>query len=313
MNEVRIVGLGTYLPKQMHTNETLPALDPPMTKADMDRIGVLRRGWASDEESVAMMGVTAARRALEQAQIEPSSIDFIVLANWSERRYVPDFAPLIQAALGAKSAFAYDVGCACAGFVYGLSMAHGFLQNSRFRRGLVLASDQSTRRIRPRSRGTLVFGDGAGCMVLERGAERGGRLIDYELTSDGTRNDIMSVDKDGYLKTHIKQADLNALAGRSIGAVSRALLARNQLTFDDVTWIVPHSGTAGVQAMVAENLGVSSNKILTNLPLIGNVTTASIPTALAHFVAEGKIKPGDLVLSASVGLGWHAVAALYTL
>jgi 3-oxoacyl-[acyl-carrier-protein] synthase-3 len=150
-------------------------------------------------------------------------------------------------------------------------------------------------------------------MVLERGTDRGGRLIDYELTSDGSRNDIMSVDADGYLKSHIKQADLNALAGRSIGAVSRVLLERNRLTFDDLAWIVPHSGTAGVQAMVAENLGVPASKILTNLPLIGNVTTASIPTALAHFVAEGKIKPGDRVLSASVGLGWHAVAALYTL
>jgi 3-oxoacyl-[acyl-carrier-protein] synthase-3 len=312
MNDVRIVGLGTYLPKEMHSNETLPALDPPMAKADMDRIGVLGRGWAGDEESVAMMGVTAAQRALERARIDAGSLDFIVLANWSERRYVPDYAPIIQAALGATKAFAYDVGCACAGFVYGLAMAHGFLQNPRFSRGIVVASDQSTRRIRPRSRGTLVFGDGAGCMVLERG-DRGGRLIDYELTSDGTRNDIMSVDRDGYLKSHIKQADLNALAGRSIGSVSRALLERNRLTFDDLAWIVPHSGTAGVQAMVAENLGVPSGKILTNLPLIGNVTTASIPTALAHFVEQGRIKPGDLVLSASVGLGWHAVAALYTL
>jgi 3-oxoacyl-[acyl-carrier-protein] synthase-3 len=259
------------------------------------------------------MGVIAARRALEQARVDPTALDFIVLANWSERRYVPDFAPVIQAALGARRAFAYDVCCACAGFVYGLAMAHGFLQNPRYERGIVLASDHSTRRIRPRSRGTLVFGDGAGCMVLERGADHGGRLIDYELTSDGSKNAIMDVAADGYLQSHIKQSDLNALAGRSIGAVSRALLERNRLTFDDVTWIVPHSGTAGVQAMVAENLGVPSAKILTNLPLIGNVTTASIPAALAHFVELGKIKPGQLILSASVGLGWHAVAALYTL
>jgi len=313
MHEIRITGLGTYLPRQMHTNETLPALEPPLAKADMDRIGVLRRGWASDEEGVAEMGVIAARRALEQARVEPAGLDFIVLANWSERRYVPDFAPVIQAALGARRAFAFDVCCACAGFVYGLAMAHGFLQNPRYRRGIVLASDHSTRRIRPRSRGTLVFGDGAGCMVLERRAEGGGRLIDYELTSDGSHNGIMDVGADGYLRTHIRQADLNALAGRSIGAVSRALLERNGLGFDDLSWVVPHSGTAGVQAMVAENLGVPTAKILTNLPLIGNVTTASIPAALSHFLEQGKIKPGQLILSASVGLGWQAVAALYTL
>jgi 3-oxoacyl-[acyl-carrier-protein] synthase-3 len=197
--------------------------------------------------------------------------------------------------------------------VYGLAMAHGFLQNPRYQRGIVLASDHSTRRIRPRSRGTLVFGDGAGCMVLERGVAGGGRLIDYELTSDGSQNGIMDVGADGYLRTHIKQSDLNALAGRSIGAVSRALLARNRLTFDDLDFIVPHSGTAGVQAMVADDLGVPTAKILTNLPLVGNVTTASIPVALAHFVEQGRIKPGRLILSASVGLGWQAVAALYTL
>jgi 3-oxoacyl-[acyl-carrier-protein] synthase III len=313
MHGVRITGLGTYLPKLMHTNETLPALDPPMGIADMDRIGILRRGVASDEEGVAEMGVMAARRALEQARVDAATLDFIVFANWSERRYVPDFAPIIQAQLGARRAFAFDVGCACAGFVYGLAMAHGFLQSERYRRGLVLASDHSTRRIRPRSRGTMVFGDGAGCMVLERGGERGGRLIDYELTTDGSRNGIMDVGPDGYLHSRIKQADLNALAGRSIGAVSRALLERNGLGFDDLAWVVPHSGTAGVQAMVAENLGISGAKILTNLPVIGNVTTASIPAALAHFVEQGKIKAGDLILSASVGLGWHAVAALYTL
>src|SRR4051812_48509243 len=105
MQDIRITGLGTYLPRQMHTNETLPALDPPMSKEAMDRIGVLSRGWASDEEGVAEMGVLAAKRALEQAGVDASSLDFIILANWSERRYVPDFAPIIQAALGAKKAF----------------------------------------------------------------------------------------------------------------------------------------------------------------------------------------------------------------
>src|SRR5258706_5591045 len=118
---------------------------------------------------------------------------------------------------------------------------------------------------------------------------------------------------DGYLRSHIAQKELNQLAGRSIGDVSRALLKRNGLSLDEVRWIVPHSGTAGVQAMVAENLGVSTDKILTNLPTIGNVTTASIPAAIVEFVDKGTIRPGDLILSASVGLGWQYVAMLYTL
>jgi 3-oxoacyl-[acyl-carrier-protein] synthase-3 len=297
----------------MHTNETLPALDPPLSLDEMNRIGVLRRGWASEEEGVCEMAVLASLRALEQADVSPDSIDFIVLANWTERRYVPDFAPRVQHALGAKRAFAYDVCCACSGFVYGLAMAHGFLQTARYARGLVVASDRSTQKVRPQSRGTLVFGDGAGAMVVERDADHGGRLIDYELMTDGSRNDIMEVGPDGYLKSHIAQKDLNALAGRSIGDVSRALLARNGLSLDEVRWIVPHSGTAGVQAMVAENLGAPASKILTNLPNIGNVTTASIPAALVEFMEKGTIQRGDLILSASVGLGWQYVAMLYTL
>jgi 3-oxoacyl-[acyl-carrier-protein] synthase-3 len=279
----------------------------------MNRIGVMRRGWAGDDEGVCEMAVHAARRALAEADVPPEALDFIVLANWTERRYVPDYAPLVQRALGASRAFAYDVCCACAGFVYGLAMAHGFLQGPRHARGLVVASDRSTRHVRPRSRGTLVFGDGAGAMVVERDADHGGRLIDYELRTDGSHHDIMDVGADGYLRSQIAQKELNALAGRSIGEVSRTLLARNGLSLDEVRWIVPHSGTAGVQAMVAENLGVSTDKILTNLPSIGNVTTASIPAALAEFVDQGTIRRGDLILSASVGLGWQYVAMLYTL
>ncbi|HEX9294903.1 MAG TPA: hypothetical protein VF881_03690, partial [Polyangiaceae bacterium] len=166
MQEVRITGLGAYLPEVMHSNETLPPLDPPMPVRDMDRIGVLRRGWASDSEGVAAMAVEAAHRALAQAEVEPASLDFVILANWTERRYVPDFAPVVQHALGASRAFSYDVCCACSGFVYGLAMAHGFLQNPRFSRGLVVASDVSSRMLRPGSRGTLVFGDGAGSAVV---------------------------------------------------------------------------------------------------------------------------------------------------
>jgi len=313
MHEARITGIGAYLPKLMHTNETLPPLDPPISLEDMDRVGVMRRGWAGEEEGVCEMAASAARRALGQADVSAESLDFIILANWSERRYVPDFAPLVQRALGAKQAFAYDVCCACSGFVYGLAMAQGFLQTPRYRRGLVVASDRSTRLVRPRSRGTLVFGDGAGAAVLERDADHGGRLIDYELRTDGAFHDIMDVGPDGYLRSHIPQKELNALAGRSIGAASRALLARNGLSMDEVRWIVPHSGTAGVQTMVAENLGAPADKILTNLPTIGNVTTASIPAALVQFTEEGKIRPGDLILSASVGLGWQYVAMLYTL
>ena len=308
-----MTGLGTYLPERLVKNGELPALDPPHTLADMDRVGVRSRGIASDHEDVLFMAVRAAERALGKAEVSAESLDFLILANWSERRYVPDFAPRVQHALGARRAFAFDVGCACAGFIYGLTLAHGYLQNPRFSRGLVLASDRSTRRLRPGSRATLVFGDAAAAMVVQKDAARGSRLLDYELCTDGSQNEIMEVGADGYLNPKLKQRELNQLAGRSLANVSRALLERNQLTLDDIDWLLPHSGTAGVQAMLAEHLGARPEKTLNNLADVGNVTTASIPVSLEHFIKLGQLKHGDRILSAAVGLGWQSCAVLYTL
>jgi len=311
--ELRITGLGTYLPERLVNNRELPALDPPHTLADMDKVGVRARGIASDGEDVLFMALCAAERALARAEVDAESLDFVILANWSERRYVPDFAPRVQHALGARRAFAFDIGCACAGFIYGLTLAHGYLQNPRFSRGLVLASDRSTRRLRPGSRATLVFGDAAAAVVVEKDVARGSRLLDYELCTDGSQNEIMEVGADGYLNPKIKQRELNQLAGRSLASVSRALLERNGLTLADIDWLLPHSGTAGVQAMLAEHLGAPPEKTLNNLADVGNVTSASIPVSLDHFIKLGKLKPGDRILSAAVGLGWQYCAVLYTL
>jgi len=308
-----MTGLGVYLPERLVGNRELPQLEPPHSLEEMDKVGVRARGIASDEEDALEMALRAARRALSQAEVDALSLDFLILANWSERRYVPDLAPRVQHALGATRAFAFDVGCACAGFIYGLTVAHGYLQNPRFRRGLVLASDRSTRRIRPKTRATLVFGDAAAAMVVERDAPRGAHLLDYELRTDGSHNQIMAVDAAGFLNPNIKQRELNQLAGRSLASVSRAVLERNRLTLDDVDWILPHSGTAGVQAMLAEYLGAPPEKTLNNLAAVGNVASASIPVALDHFIKQGLLKPGQRVLSAAVGLGWQYCAVLYTL
>ncbi|HYQ31110.1 MAG TPA: ketoacyl-ACP synthase III [Polyangiaceae bacterium] len=312
MSELFITGLGSYLPRRMVGNQELAALQPERTLEEIDRVGIRRRGWAGDDEGVLEMALNASRQALAESGVAADMLDFLILANWTERRYVPDFAPRIQQALGAERAFAFDVCCACSGFLFALSMAHGYLQNPRFSRGLVLASDRSSQRMRPGSRATLVFGDGAAAAVVERDAGRGGKLIDYELRTDGSRGDIMEIAVDGYLQAHIKQRDLNDLAGRSIAQVCRALLERNGLSLADVDWIIPHSGTPGVQLMVAEHLRAPAEKVLTNLVDVGNVTAASIPTALHHFKQTGLIKAGSLILSASVGLGWQYAGALYT-
>lgn len=313
MQSVAITGFGSYLPKLMHDNATLPPLDTAVSEDELRRIGVYRRGWADENEGIAEMASFAARRALERAGVAADSLDFVILANWTQRRYIPEHAPKLLHLLGARKAFGWDVSCACAGFLYGLGIAHGFLQNPRFSRALVVASEHTSRRARPGSKGTVILADAAGAFVLERKTEGTGRLIDYELATQGEHHGIMSISEEGWVKTHIEQRELNQLAGDSMFGVASRLLERNGLTLNDVAWVIPHSGTAGVQATVARRFGVSQEKILTNFDSVGNVSSASIPTAVDAFVEKGKVRPGDVILSMAVGTGWYAAAALYSI
>jgi 3-oxoacyl-[acyl-carrier-protein] synthase III len=315
MHRLVLTGLGVYLPQRMLDNAALPALDPPLPREKLDALGIRSRGWADETETVVEMAVRASRAALEEAKVGAETLDFVLLANWSERRYVPDIAPRIQHALGVKRGFAYDLCGACCGFTYGLANAWGHLHNPRHKRGLVIASDRSSQRMRPGSRASVVFGDAAAAAVVERADPtskvRGLRLLDCELRTDGSRNDIMEVDAEGYLVPHIRQQDLNPLAGKSMAEVANALLDRNCLRWSDIDYVVPHSGTAGVQQQLRDHLDLPAEKVLTNLPEIGNVTTASVPCALRHFLDQGTLRPDQTVLSVAVGLGWHYVGMLF--
>ncbi|MFC4943046.1 ketoacyl-ACP synthase III [Pseudonocardia sp. GCM10023141] len=312
MDTVAITGHGSYLPRHMLSNAELPPFDQPLSDDEMERIGVHRRGWADDTEGIAEMAAMAGQRALERAGLEADAIDLLILANWTARRYIPEHAPRVLRLLGAKRAFGWDISCACAGFLYGLGTAHGFLQNPRWSRALVIASEHTSRRGRPGSKAKLILGDAAGAFVLERKEGTSGRLIDFELATDGAHHEIMDISPESWVRTHIQQKELNALAGGSMCAVAQRVLDRSGVALDDVDWIIPHSGTAGVQATVVRELGAAPEKILANFDSIGNVSSASIPTVVDQFVRAGTIRPGDLILSAAVGTGWYAAAALYS-
>ncbi|MFK0202590.1 ketoacyl-ACP synthase III [Streptomyces lavendulae] len=313
MTGVFITGYGSHLPGPPLPDTALPSLDAPLTPERARRIGVTRRHWAGGTDTVETMARTAAERALERAGTDPADLGLLILANWTGRRYIPELAPRVATSLGAVNAAAFDLCCACAGFLYGLAIADSFLSGGRYERALVVASETTSRRAAPGSRATRVYADGAGAFVMRRGAGRGGSLIDHELATDGTQYDIMDVDRHGHVRTHLTQRDLGDLVARSIADVCDTLLARNDLSYDDIDWFVPHTGTAGIQAAVRSRLPVKAERILTNFSSVGNVSSAAIPVAVDHFASLGVIRPGQLVLSASVGTGWYSAAALYTL
>ena len=311
MRQVFITGIGSYLPRLMHTNETLPPLDSPVGPEELEKIGVRRRGWAGVGEGIAEIAAAAAKVALERAGVDPKTLDGIVLSNWTQRRYIPEFAPKLQTLLGAPQAFAFDVSTACAGFVHGTAILHGFLQNPRFKRALVVAAETTSQRGRPGSKATLVFGDAAGAFVLEADASHGSTLIDYELAVDGTQHHIMDISAEGWVRTHVKQQELIALTARCFRDVTKKILDRNRFTMADVDWLLPHSGTAGVQSALVKALELPREKVLTNFASIGNTSSAAIPVALDEFVLAGKVQKGQLVLSPAVGTGFYSAALLY--
>ena len=313
VESIAITGIGSYLPARILSNAELPPLDKPYPPEELQKLGVTHRGQADpDTETIPEMAARAAEKALARAGCSADSLDFIVLANWTQRRFLPDFAPALQARIGAHSAFAFDVSTACAGFVYGVAVAAGFLHQPRFHRGLVVASETTSYRARPHSKATLVFGDAAGAFVLERGARPDqARLLDYELMTDGRHHQAMEVNAQGHVVTHIAQKELQALAIHSFSTASQRILERQGMTLDDVTWVVPHSGTAGIQALLLRTLDIEPARVLVNFPRIGNVSSAAIPAALDEHLAAGTIKPGDVILSPTTGSGWYAAAMLY--
>jgi 3-oxoacyl-[acyl-carrier-protein] synthase-3 len=311
MQTVYLTGVGSYLPALMHTNQSLPALDSEVSEADLEKIGVRRRGWAGEGEGIAEMAARATERALEKAGVKATDLDFVILSNWTQRRYIPEHAPRVKALLGASRAFAFDVSTACAGFVHGVSIAHGYLQNPRFHRGVVVASETTSHRGRPKSKSTLIFGDAAGAVIVERGKKGATELIDYELGVDETQHHIMDVSEEGWVRTHVKQKELVELTSRCFRDTTSKILARNGVAMKDVDYVLPHSGTAGVQAALVRTLEVPQSKVLTNFATVGNVSSAAIPTALEEFMGNGTLKPGMLVLSPAVGTGFYSVALLY--
>jgi 3-oxoacyl-[acyl-carrier-protein] synthase-3 len=321
----QIIGWGHAVPEKVITNLDLEQIVETSDEWIRSRTGIEERRIAGDpKETTATLGALAARRALEVADVQPSQVDLIICSTSSPEHIFPSTGSIIQDAIGAVNAGAFDLSAACSGFVYALSMARGHILAGDAEYVLVLGAETLSRVVDWTDRNTCVlFGDGAGAVLLAASSVPGG-IIACELGSDGSGADLLTIPGGGSampssLETvsngsHYLKMDGKAVfrfATRVMADATKAVLARAGLTPEDVDLVIPHQANLRIiQNSVLKQLRIPEEKVFINLQKYGNTSTASIPIALCEAIEAGKVKPGDKLVFVGFGAGltWAACA-----
>jgi 3-oxoacyl-[acyl-carrier-protein] synthase-3 len=313
----RIAGCGAYLPERVLTNHELAARLETSDDWIRQRTGIGERRIAAEGELTSDLAVAAARRALQRAGMSGSDLDLIVLATATPDHTFPATATRVQAQLGMKRGAAFDIQAVCSGFIFALAMADNALRLGQARTALVIGAETFSRILDWDDRGTCVlFGDGAGALVLNAAADTGpgGRgVLSTHLHSDGSQYGILYVDggpsttgTTGHLRMEGREVFRQAVQHLS-EAVEEALAA-NGLTGADIDWLVPHQANLRIIDAIGKRLQLKPGHTVVTIERHANTSAASIPLALDEAVADGRIQPGHLVLMEALGGGltWGA-------
>jgi 3-oxoacyl-[acyl-carrier-protein] synthase-3 len=315
-----VLGCGSYLPSRVVTNAELSCRVDTSDEWIMQRTGIRERRIAADGETTSEMGIKAARAALAAAGVEAQSIDLVVLATSTPDNTFPASAVAIQAGLGITAGAAFDLQAVCSGFVFSLATVDALLRTGAFKRALVIGSETFSRLLDWSDRTTCVlFGDGAGAVVVESQPQGGTRadrgILTSHLRSDGRYRSKLYVDGGpsstgtvGHLRMEGRAVFRHAVA--MISDVIEEAFAATGYGADDIDWFVPHQANKRIIDDSAHKLGISPEKIILTVEKHGNTSAASIPLALAVGVADGRIKRGNLVLMEAMGGGFTWGATL---
>jgi 3-oxoacyl-[acyl-carrier-protein] synthase-3 len=306
---ISITGLGCHVPDRVVTNDELASLVDTNDEWIRERTGIRERRIAADDEALTDVAMPAARRALEMANVDPASIDLLIVATVTPDMSFPSAAALMADQLGMPDAAAYDLSAGCTGFVYAIAQAHGMLASGLAHRALVVGGDVLSKILDWTDRSTLVlFGDGAGAVVLEQ-VESGG-FLGFELGADGAGGASLWLPGSG--SRHFESPDrLVKMNGREVfkfatrvmESSANAILAECGKTVDDVDLYVPHQANVRIIDHAVRKLGIPRDKTVVNVDRYGNTSSGSIPIALAEAADQERLEPGTLVLLTGMGAG----------
>lgn len=313
------VGVGHYLPERVVPNSEFEDRIDTTDEWIRARTGIERRHFAAEGETTSQMAIAAARAALADAGLTPDDIDAVIVATSTPDLTFPSAATMVQAGLGMKGGFAFDVQAVCAGFIYALSTANAFITTRQARRVLVIGAETFSRILDWTDRTTCVlFGDGAGALILEAqegsGTSDDRGILAIDLQSDGTYRDLLYVDGGvsatqsiGVLRMEGREVFRHAV--EKLAETAHTALARAGLGADDVNWIVPHQANLRIITRTAQKMGVGMDRVVVTVQDHGNTSAASIPLALSVGVARGQIKRGDVLVAEAIGggLAWGSV------
>jgi 3-oxoacyl-[acyl-carrier-protein] synthase-3 len=312
-----IVGTGHYSPEKVLTNADLEKIVDTNDQWIVERTGIRERHMARPDESTGDMAFIAAQRALEMAKLDPADLELIVMGTVTPDMPWPSTAAIIQGRLGNKKAFAFDISAACAGSMYSLAIADRFVSSGMKKNALVLGAESLTKITNWKDRNTCVlFGDGAGAMVLRPTDDPNRGVQSLHLHTDGshwgilnqpgpgTRNPIShKLIDEGKIYAYMAGREVYKFAVRALVDASHEALAANHLTADDVTYVIAHQANKRILDATLDRLGIPASKCWMNLEKYGNTSSASVPTTLDEANRAGWFKPGDVILMMAIGAG----------
>lgn len=322
MTNARIAGIGSFLPKKVITNHDLAKTMDTSDEWIRERTGIKRRHIAGDDETTSSMGLEAARRAMKAAGVGPDDIDLIIVGTATPDKIFPATACIIQRQLGVKGCPAFDVHAACSGFIFGLDLANRYILTGGAKTAIVIGSETLSRIVNWEDRGTAVlFGDGAGAVVLQASDEPG--ILSTHIHADGEYEELLHVEQGISVGFDVTKAggayikmEGNAVFRRAVATfdnIARETVADLDGHLDDIDWFIPHQANMRIIQAAAKKLKMPMERVIATVGEHANTSSASIPLALDLAIRDGRIKRGQTLLLAAFGAGftWGSAMVRY--